>query len=125
MELILTKIEAKNTRVRRHGKDSFQKFGNKFVKILASTHSDNKGKGNYPENWKLGQTTPGFKDGHKSSFDCYTPVILLCLTSLTSKVLKKIKCDTFYSKVGHTLHERQCGFLRKRSAILQLVGLPE
>ena len=75
-------------------------------------------KSSFPNTWKTCQVTPIFKDGDKTSIDCYRPISLLCSLS---KVLEKVIFDALYEHVEDKLSDCQFGFRKKRSTVLQMV----
>ena len=75
-------------------------------------------KSSFPNTWKTCQVTPIFKDGDKTSIDCYRPISLLCSLS---KVLEKVIFDGFYEHVEDKLSDCQFGFRTRRSTVLQMV----
>ena len=75
-------------------------------------------KSSFPNTWKTCQVTPIFKDGNKTSTDCYRPISPLCSLS---KVLEKVIFDALYEHVEDKLSDCHFGFRKKRSTVLQMV----
>ena len=75
-------------------------------------------KSSFPNTWKTCQVTPIFKDGDKTSIDCYRPISLLCSLS---EVLEKVIFEALYEHVEDKLSDCQFGFRKKRSTVLQMV----
>ena len=75
-------------------------------------------KSSFPNTWKTCQVTPIFKEGDKTSINCYRPISLLCSLS---KVLEKVIFDALYEHVEDKLSDCQFGFRKKRSTVLQMV----
>jgi len=76
--------------------------------------------GRIPQSWKIAHISPIFKKGDKRDPSNYRPVSLTCIVS---KILEKIirDCLMDHLRLNNFVSNKQFGFLRGRSANLQMI----
>ena len=75
-------------------------------------------KGHFPNEWKMSEIVPMFKDGNKQEVANYRPISLL---STVSKLLEKLIFNKLYPIVSPLLSESQHGFRSKKSTLTNLI----
>ena len=78
--------------------------------------------GKIPQDWKFANTVPIYKKGSKAEVNNYRPV---SLTNVVCKVMESIIRDHVmkYFLDNHLFSNRQYGFLKGRSTVLQLLNI--
>jgi len=75
-----------------------------------------------PSDWKYANITPTYKKGLRSDSGNYRPV---SLTSIVCKLMESIIRDNVVThfKLNHLFTNKQFGFIKRRSATLQLLQI--
>ena len=89
------------------------------LRLIFETSFNN---GLIPQDWKFANTVPIYKKGSKAEVNNYRPV---SLTNVACKIMESIIRDHVmkYFLDNHLFSNRQYGFLRGRSTVLQLLSI--
>ena len=123
---VLEEINALNT-AKSAGVDNIsprilKEIGSEIAPLLSQIMTESWNTAILPDDWLRANIVPIFKSGNKSEATNYRPV---SLTSIPCKLMERIirkRIMTFLTD-NDILSDKQCGFLSKRSTLLQLLKI--
>ena len=123
---VLEEINALNT-AKSAGVDNIsprilKEIGSEIAPFLSQTMTESWNTAILPDDWLRANIVPIFKSGNKSEATNYRPV---SLTSIPCKLMERIirkRTMTFLTD-NDILSDEQCGFLSKRSTLLQMLKI--